>query len=145
MSKEYKPHPCYTVKKLNHALVQQLNLNLNNILPLAQVCCLYTIFNTIIQYQSLWTSFFTSFVRQSKELCESSSLFSEMMGNNNPVDFHKQITLLDFKKGQFNRTNNALIRSSTMDLHSEMTSVTFKSKTKKMLTIVRSWSKDGTT
>ena len=32
-----------------------------------------------------------------------------------------------------------------MPLHSEMTSVTFRAKTKKMQTVVRSWSKDGMT
>ena len=32
-----------------------------------------------------------------------------------------------------------------MLLHSEMTSVTFKARTKKMQTVVRSWSKDGMT
>ena len=53
-----------------------------------------------------------SFLHQHNEVCQSSSLPSELMGNK-AVDFHKQITLLNFNKFQFNKINNALNRFST--------------------------------
>ena len=45
-----------------------------------------------------------------------------MMGNKVAADFHKQITLLNFNKFQFNEIKNALNRFSTNSLHREMTS-----------------------
>ena len=55
---------------------------------------------------------FTSFLRQLNQLCQSSSLSSEMIGNKTD-DFHKQIILLNFNKFQFNEINNTLNGFST--------------------------------
>ena len=49
-----------------------------------------------------------SFIRQFNEVCQSSSLSREMMGNK-PADLSKQVTLLNFNQFQFNEINNALI------------------------------------
>ena len=62
-----------------------------------------------------------SFLHQHNEVCQSSSLSSELMGNK-AVDFHKQITLLNFNKFQFNKITG----SQQMPLQSEMMSVTFQ-------------------
>ena len=77
--------------------------------PLTQIYCLYTDFNTTINLYD--HPFFTSFLRQLNQVCQSSSLSSKMMGNK-VGDFHKQITLLNFDKFQFNEINNALNRFS---------------------------------
>ena len=49
-----------------------------------------------------------SFIRQLNEVCQSSSLSREMMGNK-LADLSKQVTLLNFNQFQFNEINNALI------------------------------------
>ena len=67
-----------------------------------------------------------SFQHQLNEVCQSSSLSNETMGNK-VADFRQQITLLSFK---FNELNSALKGSQQMSLHSKITSLTFKANTK---------------
>ena len=105
-------------------------------LPLTKVCYFRIDLNTTILKNSLRTSSIMSFPRKLNKICQNSCLFSKMLGNKT-ADFHKQITLSNFSKCKFRRINSALNRDNLINrfskrsLQSEMTSVTFKSKTQK--------------
>ena len=97
-----------------------------------------------------------TFLRQLNEVCQSSSLSSEMLGIK-AADFYKQITLLNFNEFQINEISNVLNRFSRVKqcvkqvLNRCLCTVKWRqwrsklNQTKKIQTAVRSWSKDGMT
>ena len=104
-----------------------MNPEVNYILPLTHVCCLYIDFNTIILYKSLPTSFIRSFLRQLNKYVKILSYLVKCWAI-------RRLTLLNFNNFHFSKNtcvNNALNRFSTMFLHSEMTPVALKAKTQK--------------